>query len=58
MKKSFEEKLLRERIVDTKQFRYVVEETPNALVIKRIPLEKLDTTAAIDGWEVIKKVEG
>lgn len=58
MKKEFWERVKRERIVDTKKYRYVLDtdirlERP---LIKRLPNEDLDTTAAIDGWEVVKEL--
>ena len=58
MKKEFWERVKRERIVDTKKYRYVLDtdirlERP---LIKRLPIEDLDTTAAIDGWEVEKEL--
>lgn len=58
MKKEFWEKVKRERIVDTKKYRYVLDtdirlERP---LIKRLPIEDLETTAAIDGWEVVKEL--
>ena len=58
MKKEFWERVKRERIVDTKKYRYVLDtdirlERP---LIKRLPIEELDTTAAIDGWEDVKEL--
>lgn len=58
MKKEFWERVKRERIVDTKKYRYVLDtdirlERP---LIKRLPIEDLDTTAAIDGWKVVKEL--
>lgn len=58
MKKEFWERVKRERIVDTKKYRHVLDtdirlERP---LIKRLPIEDLDTTAAIDGWEVVKEL--
>lgn len=51
MKKDFIERVKREGIVDTKGYRYVVDNENGQ--IKRLPLEDLDTTAAIDSWEVV-----
>jgi hypothetical protein len=57
MKKEFIEKVLRELIVDTKQYRYIRKDCSDAaeqwLEIRRLPLTGLDTTAAIDGWETV-----
>lgn len=60
MKKEFVERVIRERIVDTKDYRYVVEECSGFneqwLEIRRIKLADLDTTAAIDGWETVARI--
>ena len=54
MTKSFMERVKNERVVDTRKYRYaldgVVGKTP---CIKRLPINDLDTTAAIDGWETV-----
>ena len=54
MTKAFIERVKNERIVDTRKYRYIldvpVDKTP---CIKRLPISNLDTTAAIDGWEVV-----
>lgn len=48
----------RERIVDTRKYRYIIDEDIRLErpLIKRLPIEDLDTTAAIDGWEVVKEL--
>jgi hypothetical protein len=60
MRKEFEAKLMQERIIDTKQYRYIVTEEHDAekqwAEIKRLPISDLDTTKAIDGWETIKRI--
>ncbi len=60
MKKEFIDRITRERIVDTRKYRYVIKECYNATEqwaeIRRLPLEDLDTTAAIDGWETVKVI--
>ena len=53
MKKEFIEKVIKYGSIDTKKYRYRALELPDRLIIKRIPLEYLDTTAAIDGWETV-----
>ena len=57
MKKEFIEKVKREQIVDTKNYRYRVQDwngtRTQKLQILRLPIEDLGTTAAIDGWEVV-----
>ena len=53
MKKELEKKVMMYGIVDTKKYRYRYDGT----CIKRIELDKLDTTASIDGWETVKSFE-
>lgn len=57
MKKEFVEKVKREQIVDTRNYRYRTAIWNGArtqkLQILRLPIEDLGTTAAIDGWEVV-----
>lgn len=54
MTKAFIERVKNERVVDTRNYRYIffgaVDKTP---CIKRLPKIDLDTTAAIDGWEIV-----
>lgn len=61
MKKEFEKRVLNERIVDTAKYRYVVAECHNSssqwFEIRRIPLDQLDTTASINGWETVKVIK-
>ncbi len=54
--KKFEERVIREGIVDTRQYRYMYKVGFNAKII-RIELSKLDTTDAIGGWELVKFVD-
>ena len=60
MTQDFEARLLRERIIDTRNYRYIIAECydDNAqwAEIRRLPLNKLDTTAALTGWETIKRI--
>lgn len=49
-----EERIMRAGIVDTKKYRYVYADERCHAYIKRIPLECLDTPAAIDKWEIVK----
>ena len=58
MKKEFWERVKRERIVDTRKYRYIIDEDIRLErpLIKRLPIEDLDTTSAIDGWEVVKEL--
>lgn len=47
LKKAFLDRVIREGIVDTRNYRYVYKGN----IIKRLPIKYLDTTAAIDNWE-------
>lgn len=49
-------RIIREGIVDTRNYRYTTRETQTALEIIRLPIAALDTTAAIDGWEIVKRI--
>lgn len=49
MKKEFIERVIREGIVDTRKYRYIMK----APKILRLPRIYLDTTKAIDEWEVV-----
>lgn len=51
-RKKFLEKVLHDRIVDTKQYRYRVNESTG--YIERIPIEYLNTTKALEEWEQVK----
>lgn len=50
MTKHFFERVKNERLVDTRKYRYIVKDGK----IMRLPKIDLNTTAAIDGWEVVK----
>lgn len=60
MTKEFVERVMKERIVDTEKYRYMVTECHNSerqwAEIRRLPLDELDTTAAVDGWETVKVI--
>lgn len=53
-RKKFLEKVLHDRIVDTKQYRYRVNESTG--YIERIPIEYLNTTKALEGWELVENL--
>lgn len=57
MTKAFESKVIREGIVDTKAYRYIYKMFADHGEIRRIKIELLDTTAAIDGWETVKVIK-
>lgn len=44
----------RKGFADTKKYRYQLFETSSARMIKRIEISKLDTTAALNGWEIVE----
>lgn len=52
--KKFIEKVLHDRIVDTKNYRYRVNESTG--YIERIPIEYLDTTKALEGWVQVENL--
>lgn len=56
MKKEFAEKVMRELIVDTRKYRYICADCCDRSEIRRLPLEYLDTTAALDGWETVQVI--
>lgn len=60
MTKDFEARLMRERMIDTKKYRYIITEEHDTekqwAEIKRLPISELDTTSAICGWETIKRI--
>ena len=55
MTKAFEQRIDREGIVDTKNYRYTVTFSNRKKLIVRIPVYKLGTTAALTDWEVVKE---
>lgn len=57
MKKIFENKVIRNGMVDTKKYRYILRTTINGATIERIPIEYLDTTMAINGWKIVKVIK-
>ena len=60
MTNEFLARIIKERTVDTARYRYIAKEQHDAdsqwLEILRLPLDQLDTTAAIDGWEKVKVI--
>lgn len=57
MTKMFREKVLRNGTVDTKTYRYRFVECGDHGEIRRIRIDYLDTTAAIDGWETVEVIK-
>ena len=54
MTKAFRDKILTNGTVDTEMYRYRVVECGDHGEIRRIRIEYLDTTAALDGWETVE----
>ena len=50
-------KVMRELIVDTRKYRYICADCCDHSEIRRLPLEYLDTTAALDGWETVQIID-
>ena len=57
MTKMFREKVLQYGTVDTKTYRYRFVECGSHCEIRRIRIDYLDTTAALDGWETVEVVK-
>lgn len=55
MTKQFLKRVVNESIVDTRKYRYTYN-TGNGN-IKRLPLEKLNTTYALTDWKVVRNVK-
>ena len=54
MKKAFIDRIKREYIVDTRKYRYRGWEAPTGeFIIQRVPIEYLDTPAAIGDWKTV-----
>lgn len=54
MTNKFYKRVMSERVVDTREYRYMIDEREGAIV--RLRLEYLDTTAAITEWETVKNL--
>ena len=63
MNKQLEERIVRERTVDTRNYRYIIVEVHNPneqhAEIRRIPIECIGTTAALDNgnWQLVKVIK-
>lgn len=57
MKESFINRVIKNGIVDTYEYRYVYEEYATWALIRRIKRRLLNTTAALDedNWEIMKE---
>lgn len=56
IRKSMISRIMEEGIVDTEKYRYIAKDCGDHLEIRRIELDKLDTTYAIDGWELVEMI--
>lgn len=55
MTKALIERVKNEKVVDTRKYRYILDEPVDKTpCIKKLLINDLNTTAAIDGWEVVK----
>ena len=57
MTKMFRGKVLQNGTVDTKAYRYRFVECGDHGEIRRVRIECLGTTAALDGWETVEVVK-
>lgn len=58
MTNAFINRLLREGVVDTRKYRYVLEDHGNGgYIVKRLPIILLDTTGALTEWETVLRCE-
>lgn len=55
MTKKFIGKVKLYGVVDTRKYRYVYHANSISAWIERLPIDWLDTTRAIDGWETVKR---
>lgn len=53
MTNKFYERVMEERTVDTRNYRYMINEREGAIV--RLRIEYLDTTRALNEWETVTK---
>ncbi len=57
MRKTVLDEVLQHGSYDTRKYRYLISYCGDHAEIKRLPKEYLDTTKAIDGWEVVKVIK-
>ena len=53
LREAFLKRVLSEKIVDTRKYRYSIQETCLFTDIVRLPIEYLDTPKAYEPWEVV-----
>ena len=60
MTNAFINRIMQERTIDTRNYRYIVTDEHDGVKqwaeIKRLPLDKLDTTASLTDWETVKRI--
>lgn len=54
MKKDFEQRVIREKVVDTAKYRYMYISNLDDCCIIRIERKYLDTTVASNGWKMVR----
>lgn len=54
MTNKFYNRVMSERVVDTREYRYMIDEREGAIV--RLRIEYLDTTRALNEWETVKNL--
>lgn len=47
-------RILDERCVETRKYRYIIAKEDQHVVIERLPLELIGTTKALDSWEIVE----
>ena len=53
MKKELIDRIIREGIVDTKNYRYICKDYADRREIQRLPVEYIGTTLSLTEWETI-----
>ena len=60
MTKAFINRVMHDGTVDTRNYRYIVTEEHDSdkqwAEIKRLPIDKLETTAVLTDWETVKRI--
>ena len=56
MNTKFIDRVIRVGVVDTKAYRYVYRVDKTRAVVERLPINQLDTTAALEPWEVVEVI--
>lgn len=51
---NFRKRILDERCVETRKYRYIIAQENQHVVIERLPLELIGTTKTLDSWEIVE----